>query len=467
MTNLETTKFKARGKLEIVEMPIAALKPYPHNARTHSPEQVEQIAASIREFEFSSPVLIDKDCEVIAGHGRIEAAKLAGMDTVPTIRLEHLSPAQVKAYRLADNRLAELAGWDLEVLKLEFMDLMEIETEFDLGITGFDTVDIDLILEQTQTEEEDPSESVNFPDETDPTVSQSGDLWELGDHRLLCGNALESVSYTALMAGEKANMTFTDPPYNVPIEGHVSVSGAISHPEFAMAYGELSPDEFTAFLQRAFTHLVKNSASGSIHFICTDWRHLGEMFAAGNATYTELKNLIVWAKTNGGMGSFYRSRHELILVFKNGTAPHVNNFGLGETGRYRTNVWTYAGVNTFRKGRMEDLAAHPTVKPTPMVADAIRDCSHHGDLILDPFAGSGTTILAAERTRRKARCMEIDPGYVDIAVRRWQEVTGADATLTETGETFDEVAARRTATPDNNTPENEPCASPGMANEEK
>lgn len=413
MTNPSTPKLKALDKLEVVEMPISALKPNPRNARTHSNEQLEKIRASIREFGFIVPVLIDKDCKIIAGHGRVSAAQKEEMKSVPTIRIDHLSPEHLKAYALVDNKVAELAEWNLDVLALEIKDLMEMETEFDLGITGFETVEIDLILERTQTEEEAPSESVDLPDEKDPVVSKTDDLWVLGDHLLLCANALDSRSYMVLMAGEKAIMIFTDPPYNVSIEGHVSVSGAISHPEFAMAYGELSPDEFTAFLQCATSHLVKYSTSGSIHFICIDWRHLHEMLAAGRATYTELKNLIAWVKTNGGMGTFYRSQHELILVFKNGTASHVNNFGLGETGRYRTNVWTYPGVNTFRKGRMEDLKAHPTVKPTAMVADAIRDCSRHGDLILDPFSGSGTTILAAERTKRKARCMEIDPVYVD------------------------------------------------------
>lgn len=449
MTGTEINELKAAADLEIREIPISALKPNPRNARTHSPGQIEKLEASIREFGFNTPILINEDNLIIAGHGRVEAATSMGLDRVPTIRLDHLSADQQKAYAIADNRIAELASWNNDVLALEFTDMMEVETEFDLGITGFDTVDIDSILEHDQTEDKasNPPESVCLPSEDALPVSQPGDLWVLGDHRLLCGNALDPASYTALMAGEKADMIFADLPYNVSIGGHVSVSGAISHREFPMAYGEMSFAEFTGFLQCSFAHLVQHSTSGSIHFICSDWRHLREMLAAGDATYTELKNLIVWVKTNGGMGSFYRSKHELILVFKNGTAPHVNNFGLGETGRYRTNVWTYAGVNTFRKGRMEDLAAHPTVKPTAMVADAIRDCSRHGDLILDPFSGSGTTILAAERTKRKARCMEIDPCYIDVGVRRWQALTGFCVTLADTGETFEEVAVRRKPEP--------------------
>jgi DNA modification methylase len=278
------------------------------------------------------------------------------------------------------------------------------------------------------------------------TVSRPGDLWALGAHRLLCGNALEAAAYQTLMAGELAEMVFTDPPYNVPIDGHVSGHGRVRHHDFAMASGEMSEDEFTTFLRTVLERLAGVSRDGAIHFMCMDWRHLGEMLAAGRAVCSELKNLVVWNKTNGGMGSFYRSKHELVFVWKIGTAPHVNTFDLGQHGRYRTNVWDYAGVNTMRAGRLEELAMHPTVKPVAMVADAIKDCSCRKGIILDPFMGSGTTLIAAERTGRRARGIELDPAYVEVAVWRWQSYTGKRATLVATGQSFEDVAEQRGVT---------------------
>lgn len=240
-------------------------------------------------------------------------------------------------------------------------------------------------------------------------------------------------------------MVFADPPYNVQISSIVG-RGKIKHREFASASGEMSPEEFEAFLVKTLSLTVQYSRVGSIHYICMDWRHLSEALAAGKQVYTEFKNLVVWAKTNAGQGSFYRSQHELILVFKNGEAPHQNNIELGRHGRSRSNVWTYAGVNTFRAGRLDELSIHPTVKPVGLVADAMRDCSRRGDIILDPFMGSGTTILAAERVGRRGYGLEIDPLYVDAAIRRWQDFTKRDAVLKATGQTFDEVAVGRSST---------------------
>jgi len=267
--------------------------------------------------------------------------------------------------------------------------------------------------------------------------SRPGDVWALGPHRLLCGNALDSASYQNLMAGELAEMVFSDPPYNVRIDGNVCGLGRVRHREFAMASGEMKEADFTAFLRTAFEQLAANSTNGAIHFVCMDWRHLAEMLGAGRSVYSELKNLVVWSKTNAGMGSFYRSKHELVFVWKVGAAAHVNNFELGQHGRHRTNVWDYAGVNTIRPGRLEELAMHPTVKPVALVADAIKDCSRRNGIILDPFVGSGTTLIAAHRTGRRARGIELDPIYVDVAVRRWQTYTGKPATLLATGKSFE------------------------------
>jgi DNA modification methylase len=361
---------------------------------------------------------------------------------VPTIAIEDLSEAQKRAYIIADNKLAENAGWEPEILAIELQGLIDLD--FDVTITGFETTEIDLLIEGLDDAESDPAaDAVPEPDPDAPPVSRPGDLWRLGDHRLLCGDATKATSFKRLMAGKRAQMVFVDPPYNVAIDGHVCGLGMIRHREFAMASGEMNAAEFTAFLETALGRLAAYSVDGSIHFVCMDWRHSLELLTAGRGVYTELKNMCVWNKTNGGMGSLYRSKHELVFVFKSGKAPHINNIELGRHGRSRTNVWDYAGVNTLGTDRREELRMHPTVKPVALVADAIKDCSRRNAIVLDSFMGSGTTIIAAEKTGRRARGIELDPGYVDTAVRRWQVYTGATATHAESGETFDDVAQAR------------------------
>ena len=432
------------AEIEIENLPLSVLRPYARNARTHSPKQIAQIAASIREFGFNNPVLIDRDGEIIAGHGRVAAAKKIGLETVPCVRLEHLSEAQKRAYILADNRLAEKAGWDREILAIELQHLTEIDVDFDVTVTGFEMAEVDLLLGAGDKPDakSDPADTV--PTVADgPAVTRSGDVWQIGRHRLICGDALAPETYTQLLAGEQAELIFTDPPYNVKIDGHVSGLGAAKHREFAFASGEMTEDEFTRFLARVFVNLANAAADGAIHFVCMDWRHQGEVLAAARGTYSELKNLCVWAKTNGGMGSLYRSQHELVFVFKSGRAPHINNVELGKHGRYRTNVWSYAGANAFSATRDDDLAMHPTVKPVALVADAILDCSKRKGLVLDAFGGSGTTLVAAERTGRRGAAIEIDPHYCDVIVRRLAKACNLAATLVATGLSFDEVAKLR------------------------
>jgi DNA modification methylase len=430
--------------VRLVEMrPPASLKPYPRNSRTHSPSQISQIAESISAFGFNKPVLIDRNDEIIAGHGVVEAAKLLGLASVPTIRLEHLSETQKRAYILADNKLAEKAGWDNEILTIEFQNLIETETEFSITATGFDIAEIDDLLEIL--DEDKGSEIEELPADAGsevPVVSRLGDLWRLGQHRLLCGDACDPIAYARLLESEKSRLIITDPPYNVPIPGHVCGLGQVKHDDFVMASGEMTRAEFTTFLSTVFTNLAAYSLDGSIHFISTDWRHLFEFLHAGRLVYTELKNLVVWAKTNAGMGSFYRSQHELILVFKNGRARHINSFELGQHGRYRTNLWTYPGANSLQRGCNEQLALHPTVKPVGLFADAMQDCSAPGDIVLDAFCGSGTVFLAAGRTRRRAYGLELDPRYVDVAIRRWEAATGGTAILAKTGDSFQACSAR-------------------------
>lgn len=415
--------------------------------RQHKPKQVTQVAASITEFGFLDPVLVDAGGVIVAGVCRVMAARSLGMVEIPTICVDHLTSAQRRAYTIAANRLAELAGWDDELLRLELGELALIDLDFSVELTGFATAEIDtILLGPSPADEADPADALPAANPC-AMISQLGDVFQLGDHRLICGDARDEQTYQMLMAGEKARMVFSDPPYNVKIKGNVCGTDT-KHAEFAMASGEMSRGEFVGFLTAVFRQLAAASADGSIHYQCMDWRHMGEMLEAGAAAYTELKNLCVWSKQSGSMGTFYRSQHELVFVFKSGTAPHTNTFGLGETGRYRTNVWSYAGANTFRRGRMADLAAHPTVKPTTLVADAIRDVSHRGDIVLDPFCGSGTTIMAAERTGRRARCVELEPKYVDIAIRRWEELTGKQALHIETGLTLAALAEHRALDPD-------------------
>jgi len=422
-------------------VPIAKLRAYERNARTHSRRQIKKIAASIERFGFVNPVLIDQNNMIIAGHGRVAAAKLLGWLEVPTLRIEHLSDAEKRAYILADNRLAEEAGWDQEMLAIEMQGLIDVD--FTVELAGFDTAEVDRILDG-RAEADAPEQ--NIEDEVPPlpprgsAVTRPGDLWELGSHRLLCADATVADSYSRLLGDDRAAMIFTDPPYNVAITGHVSGLGKVRHREFAMASGEMTSHQFQGFLERVFAQMAAHSADGAIHFICMDWRHIGETLAAGSVAYSELKNLCVWVKSNGGMGTFYRSRHELVFAFKNGTAPHINNFELGQTGRYRTNVWAYAGANSFGRDRDSSLAMHPTVKPVALVADAIKDCSRRRHIVLDPFGGSGTTLIAAEKTGRRARVLELDPLYCDTIIRRWQAFTGKRARHVTSGLTFETIA---------------------------
>lgn len=407
--------------LEIQYLNISALKPWAKNARTHSKKQVRQLANSIREFGFTNPVLIDDGDTILAGHGRVEAAKLLGMERVPCVRLSSMSDAQKRAYVIADNKLAINADWDEELLAEDLKALTEDDLGFDAEITGFSIAEMDgLIAGNAPEEPGNPDDDVWDEADRIPSRCALGDLWKLGQHRLICGNALDPQTISTLMSGENAAMVFSDPPYNVPIDGHVGGLGKTKHREFEMASGEMSKSQFTSFLQTAFQNMADHSKDGAINFQCMDWRHMEEMLAAGHAVYTELKNLIVWVKDNGGMGTFYRSRHELIFAWKVGSTAHTNTFELGQHGRYRTNVWQYKGVNTIKSNRMEELALHPTVKPVQMIADAIKDVSARGAIVLDVFGGSGSTLIAAHKTGRRGYLCELDPVYCDRILHRWE-----------------------------------------------
>ena len=428
-------------EFQIEYVPVQDLRLPERNARKHPEKQVHQVAAAIKQFGIIIPIIVDQNGVIYAGVARYLASLQLNLPTVPVIRVEHLSQEQKRAYALADNKIAANAGFDLDVLAIELRELSAQNLSFDLEVTGFDTAEIDLLIDGPSSDKPDPSDVI--PELQGSPVTRAGDMWILGDHRLLCGDSLEARTYSELMERDKARVVFADVPYNVKIDGHVGGLGAIKHREFAMASGEMSEVEFTKFLETSFRHAASASVDGAIHFICIDWRHVGEVLAAGKPVYSELKNICVWNKDNGGMGSFYRSKHELVFVFKVGSAPHVNTIELGRSGRYRTNVWDYAGLNTLGSRRNETLEMHPTVKPTALVIDAIKDCSRRGDVVLDPYSGSGTTIIAAQKCARRARAVEIDPLYVDVTVRRWQKLTGMQAVMDVTGEAFEEIADKR------------------------
>jgi DNA modification methylase len=437
---------RRKQRLEIVYRAIDEMKPDPANARQHSETQILKLAKSIETFGFNVPVLVDAELNVISGHCRLAACRALGLAEVPTLCLDHLSPAQLRAFTIADNRLTELAQWDDRLLAQQLQDLSLLGLDFSLEVTGFEMAEIDLriaSLEDLPEPDDNPADALpEVPGK--PPLSKIGDLWMLGNHRVLCGSALDAATFAALMGDERAAMIFTDPPYNVPIDGHASGLGAIHHRSFPMASGEMDETEFTAFLGRACRNLAAFSVDGSLHYLCMDWRHINELLAAGRAVYDELKNLCIWVKSNGGMGSLYRSQHELVFVFKHGRTGHRNNIELGRYGRNRSNVWRYPGGNSFpRRGEEGNLLAlHPTVKPVAMVADAMLDCSARGDIVLDAFLGSGTTVIAAERTGRRCYGLELDPAYVDTVVRRWQKLSGGGALHAINGRRFDDLACQ-------------------------
>jgi DNA modification methylase len=424
----------------IVWRPRVSLRKFFGNPRRHPEAQIARLMKNIKQV-WTNPILVDETGTILAGHARCEAAERLGMSDVPTITIAGLNESEKRALVIADNRLPEQAVWDFDLLRTHFQELISVDYEVEL--TGFSTGEIDLLLDGTPSPDSaDPADALTGI-VSGPAVSRSGDIWQLERHRLTCGNALSEDSHMKLLEGDRAQAVITDAPYNVRIQGHAMGRGAVQHREFTMASGEMSTADFTAFLTASIHRMISFSSDGSLHYLFMDWRHLPELLAAALPNYTDWKNLLVWNKTNAGQGSFYRSKHELIAVFKKGTAPHINNFGLGAKGRYRTNVLDYPGVNSLHPARRGDLELHPTTKPVALVADLMRDCSRRNGIILDPFGGSGTTILAAERTGRIARLIELDPLYVDTAIRRWEKITGIPARLGTSGLSFEQVAAER------------------------
>jgi len=430
--------FDRLGPIE--RMPIDELRPYERNLRKHSERQMAALMTSISQFGIMWPALIGPNNVIIAGEARVEAARRLGHTMFPVLQITHLTDAQVKAYRIADNKLAELSEWDKGVLKIEFDEIIAL-AEFNVEITGFSTAEIDLLGEADDREEGD-----NVPEPPAHPVTRPGDIWQLGRHAVLCGSSLDEGNWDKLLQGKKGRMAFCDPPYNVPARS-ISGRGKVKHKDFAMAFGEKDRPQFIAFLSGYLTPMCAHLEDGAVVDQCMDWKHLPELFAATEAVGLKPINLCVWAKTNSSNGSPYRPQHEMVLIAKWGKARIFDGVELGRHGRHRSNIWTYAGANSFGKSRMQDLADHPTIKPIGLVADAIRDVTRHGEIVLDAFLGSGTTIMAAERTDRIGYGIEIDPGYVDVTIRRWQERTGGHAVLAATGQPFSAVAVERAGDP--------------------
>jgi DNA modification methylase len=435
-------KFSTKAAERISHVSPLELRPYAGNARTHSRKQIKAIAASIEAFGFVNPVLTGDDGEIISGHGRVEAARLLGLATVPTIQLSHLSPAQRRALILADNKIALDAGWDQEMLAIEFQALTDLG--FEMGLTGFSTAEIDLTLEVVETSDRKPKgpDLDALPGLERHAVTRPGDIWTLGRHRLICADATDSNAYGRLMGESVARLVFTDPRCNLSIDAFGSGGGTVSHGDCQNGVGEKSREDFTGSLEESFANISRHAVNGAIVFVCMDWRHGAEVQTAGERVFSELKDLIVWDRSKAGPGTVYRSQHEFVYAFKVGDAPHATTFGPGSKGPNRANVWRYDGVRGPGTGRKDAWACHPAVKPVAMVADAIKDCSHSGDTILDPFGGSGTTLIAAETTGRSCQMMEIDPVYCDVILRRFFNLTGKAPVLAETGETFGEVEKR-------------------------
>jgi hypothetical protein len=412
-------------RLDVVYRPVGGLRLSSSNPRTHSKAQIEQIAKSIASFGFVNPALIDAEGEVIAGHGRVLAAKKLRLTEIPTITLPHLSETEKRALRLADNRIAQNSAWDAEVLKLELEALSLPELEFDFDVLGFSSSEIDLAL----TPKLDAEEETAHAGATETDV-RPGDIWQLGPHRIGCGDARDPAFLARVMDGARADVAFLDPPYNLGIRALAAPRSG--HREFLMGSGEMTPAEFEAFIREGIETAVGFSRSGAVHFLCCDWRHLATLLSVTGHAYGALLNLCVWTKSNAGLGSLYRSQHEFVLVCRVGAQSHFNAIQLGRNGRHRSNVWAYPSVTSPRGSRRADLELHPTTKPTSLVMDAITDVSRRGDVVLDTFVGSGSTLVACERAGRFFRGVELDPLYVQTALDRWSAITGAEARRVQT-----------------------------------
>jgi len=438
---------KAGVSLQVEYLTPSQLKPTPRQLRRRTRQHVQRIARSMSDFGCLVPIIVDADLSIVAGHGRWEAAKLLELTSVPVIRVEHLTEAQLRLFAIADNKLPEGVEWDNDALRIELGEIELVAPELDLSSSGFAIAEIDTMYGRHRVSELGDDDKQVEPLEGEP-ISRLGDRWQLGRHTLGCGDARDEVLLADLLAGRRVRALVSDPPWNLKIEGVVSGNGKKKHADFVMAAGEMTKPAFTAFLANFLDAAKPHLVDGALLYVYMDWRNYDALVAAAVTVGLEQKNLLVWCKDNAGMGSMYRSQHELIGFFKHGSAPHTNNINLGRHGRNRANVLFYPGVNSFGKGREAALASHPTCKPIGMLADLLLDCSAPGEVVLDQFGGSGSTLIAAERVDRVACLIELDPKYVDVIVRRFEKVTGTAAVHVQSGLTFAQVEADRSAPPE-------------------
>lgn len=432
----------AGAQIRVDHVSPELLKAPERRLRIRSRVKLAAIARSISEFGFLIPIVVDPQLKIIAGIGRWEAARELKLTSVPIIRVEHLTDAQLRLFAIADNKLPEGVAWDHGELLLEIQEIELIAPELELTSSGLEIAEIDTLYGRARTTEladfDEPA-----PVEEGPAINRSGDLWQLGRHVLACGDARDAALIKAMVGDRQARLLLSDPPWNLKIEGVVSGNGRVKHADFEMAAGEMTRDEFQHFLAEFLTASLPQLMDGALAYLFMDWRNLDTLCAAANHTRLEQKNLLVWCKDSPGMGSLYRSQHELIGLFKHGTAAHLNNIQLGRHGRNRSNVLFYPGMNGFGKGRSKALQTHPTCKPVSLLADIMLDASAPGDLILDPFGGSGSTLIAGEKVDRDACLVELHPPFADAIVRRFEALTHEEAVHLETGQTFAELAAER------------------------
>lgn len=439
---VRTSTPRLRPDIEIQYLTLDQIKIGEIKLRRHGRRQIDKLCRNIEKFGFLVPVIVDANEVLVTGHGRIAAARKLGLDRVPTVRATHLTSEEIRAFAIADNRLSELSDWDRDALKSELGFLVSLDLDFELDLTGFEMPEIEIILADGEDQAIEDEDDDPMPPGARP-VTRLGDVWIStdGSITIVCGDSRSEETYRVLLGDELADIVVTDPPYNCSITGFASGNGKAERREFHEASGEMSNAEFRQFLHDILQLYAVFGKDGSLHYVFMDWRNIDILVGVGRDVYQTFINLGVWRKTTGGMGGLYRSAHELCAIFKKGEAAPINNVQLGRFGRNRSNVWTHQGANTFRKGRDADLAAHPTVKPVELIKDIIKDASHAKGLVLDAFLGSGTTLLAAHRTGRRGAGIEIDPLYVDVAIRRVQKATGLTFVQRDTGEAFDVRAA--------------------------
>jgi len=428
--------------LRVEYLTPSQLKPARRELRRRTRQHVQRIARSMSEFGCLVPIIVDAGLQIVAGQTRLDAAKLLGLTSVPVIRVEHLTDAQLRLFAIADNKLPEGVEWDKDALRIELGEIELVAPEMDLSSSGFAIAEIDTMYGRHRVTELSDDDRQVAPDAAE-AISCLGDRWHLGRHMLGCGDARDGTLLNDLLGGRKVRALVSDPPWNLKIEGVVSGNGKKKHADFIMAAGEMTKPDFTVFLAEFLETAKLHLVDGALLYVYMVWRNYDALVAAAVSAGLEQENMLVWCKDNAGMGSMYRSQHELIGFFKYGSVSHTNNINLGRHGRNRANVLFYPGVNSFGKGRDAALATHPTCKPVAMLADLLLDCSDPGEVVLDPFGGSGSTLIAAERVERVACLIELDPKYVDAIVRRFEDVAGTEAVHAESGLTFAQVESER------------------------